>query len=193
MINCIVTITTQKVKKQMMFSSTLATLRDIAQELIELPTQSVGIMLHDEVYQVYPGNFSELANKQSSRELYQRRIQLWKDAETDEPKDEVLDNETYAGNRIKALILGKMARKNVAYQHTVQHWKRYHLDQAYKRVGEKLIAEKQTQDKLSRLENENARLKQELQNLTIKCHIDDIQHTRQIHHLRTKVKLISDS
>ena len=143
-------------------------------------------------------NRCKLANKTSHEVLYQRRIQLWKDCETDEPKDEVLDEPKDevldnrltqvpdAVNRIKSLLIGKKARKDVAFQRK----KEYHLEMCYKRVGDKLLAEKQTHDKLSKLENENARLKEELQNLTIKCHIDYIQHTRQIHHLRTKGKLI---
>ena len=180
----------------MMFSTTLASIANIAQELVELPTKtlsSVVNMRDNELFEVYPGNFSKLVDKKSSEDLYQRRIQLWMDTDTDEPKDEVLDNRltqvSDAVNRIKGLLLGKKARKDVAFQLT----KQYHLELAYKRVGEKLLVEKQTQDKLSSLENENARLKEELQNLTIKCHIDDIQHTRQIHHLRTKGKLISDN
>jgi hypothetical protein len=161
-------------------------------------------MRDNELFEVYPGNFSKLADKLSSEDLYQRRIQLWKDTETDEPKDEVLDNRltqvSDAVNSIKALLLGKRARKNVAYQLTVKHWKDYHIEQAYKRRAQRLLEDKHAQDKLSRLENENAKLKEEIQNLrtttyksTIKCHINDIQHTRQIHHLRTKGKLISEN
>mgnify|MGYP004206512353 CR=1 FL=1 len=158
----------------------------------------------DELYQVYPGDFSSHAKKKKiQKDLYETRIQLWKDTETDEPKDEVLDNRftqvSDAVNIIKALLLGKRARKNVDYQHTVQHWKEYHLEQAYKRREQRLLEDKQTQDNLSRLENENAKLKEEILNLknktymsTIRSYINDIQHTRQVHYLRTKgAKLIS--
>ena len=190
-----------------MFSTTLASIANIAQELVELPTKtlsSVVNMRDNELFEVYPGNFSKLVNKKSSDDLYQRRIQLWKDSETDEPKDEVLDNRltkvSDAVNSIKALLLGKRARKNVAYQHTVQHWKEYHIEQAYKRREQRLLEDKQTQDNLTRLENENAKLKEEILNLktttymsTVQCYINDIQHTRQVHHLRTKGKLISDN
>ena len=182
-----------------MFSTTLASIAKIAQKLIELPKTLTTVvkMRGDELYQVYPGDFSSQAKK----DLYETRIQLWKDTETDEPKDEVLDNRltqvSDAVNRIKALLLGKRARKNVAYQHTVKHWKEYHIEQAYKRREQRLLEDKQTQDNLSRLENENAKLNEEILNLktttymsTIQYYINDIQHTRQIHYLRTKGKLI---
>ena len=188
-----------------MFSATFDTIANIAHELIELPTQTLStvvMMRGDELYDVYPGNFSEMTEKQSQKDLYQRRIQLWKDTETDEPKDEVLDNRltqvSDAVNSIKALLLGKRARKNVAYQHTVKNWKDYHLEQSHKRVMQRLLEEKQTQERLSNLESENVKLKEEILNLkttthisSIKYHINEILHTRQIHHLRTKGKLIS--
>ena len=189
-----------------MFSTTLASIANIAKELIELPSKTfttVVLMNGDELYQVYPGDFSSVAKKKIQKDLYEIRIQLWKDTETDEPKDEVLDNRltqvSDAVNRIKALLLGKRARKNVAYQHTVQHWKEYHIEQAYKRREQRLLEDKQTQDNLSRLENENAKLNEEILNLktitylsTIQYYINDIQHTRQVHYLRTKgAKLIS--
>lgn len=188
-----------------MFSTTLASIAKIAQKLIELPkTLTTVVKMHgDELYQDYPGDFSSLAKKKIQKDMYETRIQLWKDTETDEPKDEVLDNRltqvSYAVNRINALLLGKRARKNVAYQHTVKHWKEYHIEQAYKRREQRLLEDKQTQDNLSRLENENAKLKEEILNLknktymsnTIQYYINHIQHTRQIHHLRTKGKLIS--
>ncbi len=182
-----------------MFSTTFASIANIAHDLTSV------VMMHgDELYYVYPGDFSSQAKKKIQKDLYETRIQLWKDTETDEPKDEVLDNRltqvSDAVNRIKALLLGKRARKNVAYQHTVQHWKEYHIEQAYKRREQRLLEDKQTQDNLSRLENENAKLKEEILNLktktymsTIQYYINDIQHTRQIHHLRTKGKLISDT
>jgi len=206
LINYIDTITHQRLRNTtMMFSTTLASIANIAQELVELPTKtlsSVVNMRDNELFEVYPGNFSKLVDKKSSEDLYQRRIQLWMDTDTEE-KDEVLDNRLTqvpdAVNRIKGLLLGKRARKNVAYQHTVQHWKEYHIEQAYKRREQRLLEDKQTQDNLSRLENENAKLKEEILNLknktymsnTIQYYINHIQHTRQIHHLRTKGKLIS--
>lgn len=207
LINYIDTITQQQRLRNttMMFSTTLASIANLAQELVELPSKtltSVVLMHGDELYDVYPGDFSSQVKKKIQKDLYETRIQLWKDTETDEPKDEVLDNRltqvSDAVNRIKALLLGKRARKNVAYQHTVQHWKEYHIEQAYKRREQRLLEDKQTQDNLSRLENENAKLKEEILNLktktymsTIECYINDIQHTRQVHHLRTKGKLIS--
>tara|TARA_Y100000768_G_scaffold354159_1_gene306956 strand:- start:301 stop:822 length:522 start_codon:yes stop_codon:yes gene_type:complete len=173
-----------------MFSSTALTsvmtaFRDITDVVIN----------NDDQYDVYPGNFSKHIGKPKTKEdkYRKRRLQIWRNYETDKPKDEVLDNRLTqvpdAVNSIKSLLVGKKARKDVAFQRNKQH----HLELAYKRVGEKLLEEKQTQDKLSKLENENARLKEELQNLKIKCHIDDLQHTRQMHHLRTKGKLISDN
>ena len=198
------TITHQRLRNTKMFSTTLASIANIAQELAELPTKTLSsvVNVHDnELFEIYPGNFSKLVDKKSSEDLYQRRIQLWMDTDTD-MKDEVLDNRltqvSDAVNSIKALLLGKRARKNVAYQHTVQHWKEYHIEQAYKRREQRLLEDKQTQDNLTRLENENAKLKEEIQNLktttytsNIKSYINDIQHTRQIHHLRTTGKLIS--
>lgn len=190
----------------MMFSTTLASIANLAQELVELPSKtltSVVLMHGDELYDVYPGDFSSQVKKKIQKDLYETRIQLWKDTETDEPKDEVLDNRltqvSDAVNRIKALLLGKRARKNVAYQHTVQHWKEYHIEQAYKRREQRLLEDKQTQDNLTRLEDENAKLKEEILNLktktylsTVQYYINEIQHTRQVHHLRTKgTKLIS--
>lgn len=206
LINYVDTITHQRLRNTKMFSTTLASIANIAQELIELPTKTLSsvVNMHDnELFEVYPGNFSKLVDKKSSEDLYQRRIQLWMDTDTDD-KDEVLDNRltlvSDAVNSIKALLLGKRARKNVAYQHTVKNWKEYHIEQAYKRREQRLLEEKQAQDNLSRLENENAKLKEEILNLktttytsTIQSYINDIQHTRQIHHLRTKGKLISDN
>lgn len=189
-----------------MFSTTLASIANIATELIELPTKtlsSVVNMRDNELFEVYPGNFSKLVDNKSSEDLYQRRIQLWMDTDTDD-KDEVLDNRltlvSDAVNSIKALLLGKRARKNVAYQLNVKHWKDYHLDQAYKRRDQRLLEDKQAQDNMSRLEDENAKLKEEILNLktttymsNIQSYINDTQHIRQVHHLRTKGKLISDN
>ena len=212
LIKYIDTITHQRLRNTKMFSTTLASIANIAQELIELPTKtlsSVVNMRDNELFEVYPGNFSKLVDKKSSEDLYQRRIQLWIDTDTDE-KDEVLDNRltlvSDAVNSIKALLLGKRARKNVAYQHTVQHWKEYHIEQAYKRREHMLLEEQQTQDKLSKLEKENAELKEEIATLeilhrqstnmyfnTIQMYVEEQQHIRQVHHLRTKGKLISDN
>ena len=62
-------------------------------------------------YDVYPGDFSSQAKKNIQKNLCETRIQLWKDTETDEPKDEVLDKRltqmSDALKRIKALLLGK--------------------------------------------------------------------------------------
>ena len=212
LINYIDTITHQRLRNTKMFSTTLASIANIAQELVELPTKtlsSVVNMRDNELFEVYPGNFSKLVDKKSSEDLYQRRIQLWMDTDTQE-KDEVLDNPltqvSHAVNRIKGLLLGKRARKNVAYQHTVQHWKEYHIEQAYKRRVQRLLEDQQTQYKLSKLEKENAGLKEEIATLellhrqstnryfnTIKMHVEEQQHIRQVHHLRTKAKLISDN
>ena len=152
LINYIDTTTQQRLRNTtMMFSTTLASIANIAQDLVELPSKtltSVVLMHGDELYDVYPGDFSSQAKKKIQKDLYETRIQLWKDTETDEPKDEVLDNRltqvSDAVNRIKALLLGKRARKNVAYQHTVQHWKEFHIEQAYKRREQRLLEEKQT-------------------------------------------------
>lgn len=197
LINYVNTITQQRLRNTTMMSSTLASVMTVFRDVTDTVTNKDNIQ-----YDVYPGDFSSQAKKKIQKDLYETRIQLWKDTETDEPKDEVLDNRltqvSDAVNRIKALLLGKRARKNVAYQHTVQHWKEYHIEQAYKRREQRLLEEKQTQDNLSRLEDENAKLKEDIQNLktkvymsTIQCYINDIQHTRQVHHLRTKGKLIS--
>ncbi len=206
LINYVDTVTQQRLRNTTMFSTTFASIANIAQELVELPSRTLTkvVLMHgDDLYDVYPGDFSTQTKKKIQKDLYEIRIQLWKDTETDEPKDEVLDNRftqvSDAVNRIKGLLLGKRARKNVAYQLTVEHWKEYHIEQAYKRREQRLLEDKQAQDNLSRLENENAELKEEILNLktttymsTIKSYINDIQHTRQIHHLRTKGKLISD-
>ena len=200
LINYINTITQQRLRNTtIMFSTTLASVMTVFRDVTETVTNKDNIQ-----YDVYPGNFSKHIGKSKSKEdkYRKRRLQLWRNYETDKPKDEVLDNRltqvSDAVNRIKALLLGKRARKNVAYQHTVQHWKEFHIEQAYKRREQRLLEEKQTQDNLSRLEDENANLKEEIQNLktkvymsTIHCYINDIQHTRQVHHLRTKGKLIS--
>ena len=176
------TITQQRLRNTKMFSytaiaSVMTSFRDITM-----------VINNDDRYDVYPGNFAKHIGKCKTNEdkYRKRRLRIWRNYETDKPKDEVLDNRLTqvpdAVNRIKYLLLGKKVRKDVAFQLIKQR----HIELAYKRVGEKHLKEKQTQDKLSKLENENATLKEELQNLTIKCHIDDLQHTRQIHHLRTK-------
>ena len=197
LINYIDTITQQRLRNTTMMSATLASVMTVFRDVTDTVTNKDNIQ-----YDVYPGDFSSQAKKNIQKNLCETRIQLWKDTETDEPKDEVLDKRltqvSDAVKRIKALLLGKRARKNVAYQHTVQHWKEYHIEQAYKRREQRLLEEKQTQDNLSRLEDENAKLKEEILNLktktymsTVQCYINDIQHTRQVHHLRTKGKLIS--
>ena len=181
------TITQQRLRNTKMFSytaiaSVMTSLRDITM-----------VINNDDRYDVYPGNFTKHIGKCKTNEdkYRKRRLRIWMNSETDKPKDEVLDNRLTqvpdAVNRIKYLLLGKKVRKDVAFQLI----KEGILELAYKRVREKHLKEKQIQDKLSKLENENVTLKEELQNLTIKCHIDDLQHTRQIHHLRTKGKLIS--
>ena len=202
MINNDNTITQQRLRNTMMFSTTLASIANIAQELIELPTKtlsSVVNMRDNELFEVYPGNFSKLADNKSYEDLYQMRIQLWKDTDTDEPKDEVLDNRlsqvSDAVKHLKALFLGKKARNDVAFQHN----KQYHLDQAYKRREQRILEEKKMQENISMLEKENARLK-EVINVktggylyTVQSHINEILQTRHIHHLRTKGKLISNN
>ena len=200
LINYVDTITQHWLRNTtMMFSSTaLASVMTAFRDITDV------VINNDYQYDVYPGNFSNHIGKPKTNEdkYRKRRLQIWMNYETDKPKDEVLDNRltqvSDAVNRIKALLIGKRARKNVAYQHTVQNWKEYHLEQAYKRREQRLLEEKQTQDNLTRLENENAKLKEEILNLktktymsTIACYINDIQHTKQIHHLRTKGKLIS--
>ena len=181
------TITQQRLRNTKMFSytaiaSVMTSFRDITM-----------VINNDDRYDVYPGNFAKHIGKCKTNEdkYRKRRLRIWRNYETDKPKDEVQDNRLTqvpdAVNRIKYLLLGKKVRKDVAFQLI----KEGILELAYKRVREKHLKEKQIQDKLSKLENENVTLKEELQNLTIKCHIDDLQHTRQIHHLRTKGKLIS--
>jgi len=151
------------------------------------------VINNDDRYDVYPGNFAKHIGKCKTNEdkYRKRRLRIWRNYETDKPKDEVQDNRLTqvpdAVNRIKYLLLGKKVRKDVAFQLIKQR----HIELAYKRVGEKHLKEKQTQDKLSKLENENATLKEELKNLTIKFHIDDLQHTRQIHHLRIRRSMLA--
>lgn len=178
-----------------MNSTTLASVISAFRDVTDLVINKDNIQ-----YDVYPGNFTKHLGKTKEDKYLKRRLRIWRSYETDKPKDEVLDNRltqvSDAVNRIKSLMLGKMARKDVAFQHR----KQYHFEMSYKRVEDKLLREKQTQDKLSKLEDENAKLKEEIQNLrttsytsTIKSHVDDTQHTRQIHYLRTRRKLISDN
>lgn len=181
-----------------MFSTTLASVMTVFRDITDM-------VINKDDCDVYPGSFSKHIGKCKTKEdkYRKRRLQLWRNYATDKQPDEVLDNPltkvSDAASRIKGLLLGKRARKSVAYQHTVEHWKDYHIEQAYKRREQRLLEDKQTQDNLSRLEDENAKLKEEIQNLktkvymsTIQCYINDLQHTRQVHHLRTKgTKLIS--
>ena len=182
----------------MMFSTTLSSIIDITQGLVFTPTETlISAVMNCE--DVYPGDFSKPSNKQLSQELYQTRIQLWKDSETDDPKDEVLDNvlnkHSDAAKTLQALFKAKQVRKNVAFQHR----KQFHLDEALKRRAQRLLGEQQMQDKLSLLQEENAKLKQELLDTktssyttNVKSHIEEILHVRQIHHLRSRgSKLIS--
>jgi len=181
------TITQQRLRNTKMFSytaiaSVMTSFRDITM-----------VINNDDRYDVYPGNFAKHIGKCKTNEdkYRKRRLRIWRNYETDKPKDEVQDNRLTqvpdAVNRIKYLLLGKKVRKDVAFQLIKQR----HIELAYKRVGEKHLKEKQTQDKLSKLENENATLKEELKNLTIKFHIDDLQHTRQIHHLRIRRSMLA--
>lgn len=185
-----------------MFSTTLSAIANIAQEIIDFhPPLTVAVMMYgDELYDVYPGNFSKSCEKNLTQyDLYERRIQLWKNSETEEPKDEVQDNvlnkHTDAVKTIQALFQGKQTRKKVAFQHR----KQFHIDEAIKRRDQRLLGYKQMQDKLSLLEEENAKLKKTLQmlgtstyNAIVKNNVEEVLHTRQVHHLRTKKKLISD-
>jgi len=163
-------------------ASVMTSLRDITM-----------VINNDDRYDVYPGNFAKHIGKCKTNEdkYRKRRLRIWRNYETDKPKDEVQDNRLTqvpdAVNRIKYLLLGKKVRKDVAFQLI----KEGILELAYKRVREKHLKEKQIQDKLSKLENENVTLKEELQNLTIKFHIDDLQHTRQIHHLRIRRSMLA--
>tara|TARA_B100001175_G_C19404252_1_gene587847 strand:- start:303 stop:863 length:561 start_codon:yes stop_codon:yes gene_type:complete len=185
-----------------MFSTTLSAIANIAQEIIDFhPPLTVAVMMYgDELYDVYPGNFSKSCEKNLTQyDLYERRIQLWKNSETEEPKDEVQDNvlnkHTDAVKTIQALFQGKQTRKKVAFQHR----KQFHIDEAIKRRDQRLLGYKQMQDKLSLVEEENAKLKKTLQmlgtstyNAIVKNNVEEVLHTRQVHHLRTKKKLISD-
>tara|TARA_B100001173_G_scaffold136105_1_gene118225 strand:+ start:907 stop:1467 length:561 start_codon:yes stop_codon:yes gene_type:complete len=185
-----------------MFSTTLSAIANIAQEIIDFhPPLTVAVMMYgDELYDVYPGNFSKSCEKNLTQyDLYERRIQLWKNSETEEPKDEVQDNvlnkHTDAVKTIQALFQGKQTRKKVAFQHR----KQFHIDEAIKRREQRLLGDQQMQDKLSLLEEENAKLKKTLQmlgtstyNAIVKNNVEEVLHTRQVHHLRTKKKLISD-
>ena len=185
-----------------MFSTTLSAIANIAQEIIDFhPPLTVAVMMYgDELYDVYPGNFSKSCEKNLTQyDLYERRIQLWKNSETEEPKDEVQDNvlnkHTDAVKTIQALFQGKQTRKKVAFQHR----KQFHIDEAIKRREQRLLGDQQMQDKLSLVEEENAKLKKTLQmlgtstyNAIVKNNVEEVLHTRQVHHLRTKKKLISD-
>lgn len=185
-----------------MFSTTLSAIANIAQEIIDFhpPLTATVMMYGDELYDVYPGNFSKSCEKNLTQyDLYERRIQLWKNSETGEPKDEVLDNDhskhSDAVKAIQALFQGKQTRKKVAFQHR----KQLRIDEAIKRREQRLLEDKQMQDKLSLLEEENAKLKKTLQvlgtstyNAIVKNNVEEVLHTRQIHHLRSRKKLISE-
>ena len=64
--------------------------------------------------------FSVMLFTANMKELYQTRIQLWKDRETDEPKDEVRDNDIYtlsdAVKTIQAYLKGKKVKKAINWE-----------------------------------------------------------------------------
>lgn len=185
----------------MTFSTTIASIANLAHELINLsPTLTTSVMIYGgEMYEEYPGNYNKLYEKNIQQELYERRILLWKNSDTDEHKDEVLDNShskhSYAVKTIQALLQGKKTRKEVAFQHR----KQLHIDEAIKRREQRLLGEQEIQDRLYLLQEENVKLKQALldagtstYNAIVKNNIEEVLHTRQVHYLRTRTKLISE-
>ena len=168
----------------------------------------------NEVYDVYPGNFnfSKHIRKSVNDKHRMRRLKIWKNYETDKPKDEVQGNclSVSSANLIKALFIGKKIRKNIAFEHK----KQYCLEQAKERVKERRIREKhliftisklieekkEIEKKMKENEKEKKEIEKEKKEIekkmckdAIKNHIDYTLLTRQNHHLRTKGKLISDN
>ena len=158
----------------------------------------------NEVYDVYPGNFnfSKHIRKTVNDKHRMRRLKIWKNYETDKPKDEVQGNclSVSSANLIKALFIGKKIRKNIAFEHK----KQYCLEQAKERVKERRIREKhliftisklteekkEIEKKMKEIEKEKKEIEKKMCKDAIKNHIDYTLLTRQNHHLRTKGKLI---
>jgi len=137
------------------------------------------------------------------KELYQTRIQLWKDRETDEPKDEVRDNDIYtlsdAVKTIQAYLKGKKVKKAINWELKKQHY----YDCAIKRNEVKKQEAEEQHKKIIKLEEERDELVRERDELKeqllkatqnrhyskIKFNVDELLHTRQTHYLRKEIKM----
>lgn len=168
----------------------------------------------------YPGDFGSeprwgdrpMESCGEAMRLYQRRIELWKNYETDEPEDEIIYiiekydvNETPCDSpkeiiynvsdavvsTIQALFKGKKARKEVAHLHRKDNC----LKEATERVLMRRANTKALENRILELEKENAELKCVVPTKTpgfldkVKFEVEELLHIRQIHHLR-KTKLI---
>lgn len=139
----------------------------------------------------YPGDFGSDFGSEPER-LYQRRIELWKKYETDEPKDELIyiieknDVSDAVVSTFQALFKGKKARKDVAHLHRKDNF----LKEAEERVQKSRANTKALENRILELEKENAVLKCVDATKTpgfldkVKFEVEELLHIRQIHHLR---------
>lgn len=175
-----------------MFTMAFASIINIGRELIK---SSHNI---DESYDVYPGDFSKMGNKKLQEDLYNRRIQLWMESETDEPKDEVQDNGIYtqsdAVKTIMAFLKGKKVKKAINWELKKQDF----YDCATKRIQARKQETEEQHNKIIKLEEERSQLIRERDELkvlllqatnnryysSVKHDIEELLHKRQTHHLR---------
>lgn len=187
-----------------MFSTALSSIATIAQELVELPTQTLtdiispgkqGVMMHgDTTFVVYPGEYKDASREQY--DLHQTRIDHWLSSTT-----------RNAAKVLCAALKGKLVRKDTAFKLR----KQVALDEAIKRVKATAAKKQEMSDRIKYLEEENETLRQghstvsnvqsarilelekrvaELEvdsyNASLMLSVEKLQHTRQVHYLRVK-------
>ena len=121
-----------------------------------------------------------LAWLKESENLYVSRMELW-----------LSSRKKLAVTVLKAALKGALTRKETS----IKFLKEAFIEQARERVESRRTEKEQLLDKIKELEEENATLKtlhKQATNLyyhSIKMGVEELQHRRQVHHLRKKIDL----
>ena len=128
----------------------------------------------------YPGEFGSDTQEdvKESESLYVSRMDLW-----------LSSRKKLAATVLQGALKGVAARKETH----MKFLKETFLEQARERVEKQKAETEKLQDRIKELEEENAILKQlhsqatKRHFLAIQMDVEDLQHRRQVHHLRKKI------
>jgi cell shape-determining protein MreC len=131
---------------------------------------------------MYPGEFGSDTEEyvKESENLYVSRMELW-----------LSSSKKLAVTVLKAALKGALARKETS----IKFLKEAFIEQARERVESRRTEKEQLLDRIKELEEENATLKTLHKQansryfLAIQQNVEELQHRRQVHHLRKKIDL----